>query len=87
MTWECLHSVEQSTDGGTEQADGHGLGHVLRGQVENAGRSHQVDAQGRGMALHRTEHQLQETEGWCHQRWCFTISYSDCQQAVERLIN
>lgn len=57
---EGLHGVQQLGDSGGEQADRHGLCQVLRGQVEGTRGGHQVDVQGGGVALHPTQHQLQE---------------------------
>lgn len=61
LVGEDLHSVQQRGDSGGDQADRHGLCHVLSRQVEHASCGHQVHVQGGGVALHRTHHQLQET--------------------------
>lgn len=60
---EGLHGVQQLGDSGAEQAERHGLCQVLSGQVEHTRCGHQVDMQGVGVALHRTQNQLQETRG------------------------
>lgn len=55
---EGFHGEQQLGDGGAEQAEGHGLGQVLGGEFEHAGRGDHLDTEGR--ALHRTQHQLQD---------------------------
>lgn len=67
---EGLNGVQQLGDSGAEQADGHGLGQVLSGQVEHARCGAQVDVQGGGVALHPTQHQLWETRSLCHNHMC-----------------
>ena len=63
---EGLHGVQQLGDSGAEQADRHGLCQVLSGQVEGARCGHQVDVQGGRVALHPTQHQLQNTTSVGH---------------------
>lgn len=57
---EGFHGVQQPGHGGAEQAEGHGLGQVPADQVEHAGGGYQLDMEGRAVALHRTQHQLQD---------------------------
>lgn len=69
---EGLHGIQQLGDSGAEQADGQSLCQVLSGQVEHTRCGHQVDVQGVGVALHPTQHQLQETtsRGRNHTGFC-----------------
>ncbi len=69
---EGLHGVQQLGDSGAEQADGHGLCQVLSGQVEHTRCGHQVNVQGGGVALHPTQHQLQETRTLCQNHLIIT---------------
>lgn len=57
---EGFHGVQQLGDGGAEQAEGHGLGQVLGGQLEHAGAGYHLDVEGRAVALHHTQHQLRD---------------------------
>lgn len=57
---EGFHGVQQLLHGGAQQAEGHGLGQVLGGQLEHAGGGYHLDMEGRAVALHRTQHQLVE---------------------------
>lgn len=72
MVGEGLHGVQQLGDSGAEQADGHGLCQVLSGQVEHTRCGHQVDVQGGGVALHPTQHQLQEKRNLRHNHLIIT---------------
>lgn len=66
MVGEGLHGLQQLGHSGAEQADRHGLCLVPSGQVEDARCGHQVHVQGAGVALHGTEHQLEDTGAPCH---------------------
>lgn len=56
---EGLHGVQQLGDGGAQQAQWHGLGQVLSGQAEHAGGGDHVDMEGRAVALHGSQNQLE----------------------------
>lgn len=60
MVGESFHGVQQPGHGGAEQAEGQGLGQVPGGQVEHAGAGYQLDMEGGAVALHGTQHQLQD---------------------------
>lgn len=83
LVGEGLHGAEQLIDGGAEQVERQSLHQLPGGQGEHAGGGHQVDVQWGGVALHPTQHQLEETTpSCCTQTHCLMAFFFTASKAT-----